>query len=449
MNTSNVSTDHHFMDLIQRERLARLPYGVIVLLCCLIGILGNSHVIHIFRRMPRKMTPSEAVIFNLALFDLITLVLFVAKEYERLRFVLYNRFEIICKITNYVGFTTGLASSLYVLVLSVYRHQRLYNPRSAQTTVTRIIIKLIACFIISAILSIPVPFVVGFQKFYVEDFQVNRCWIAEDQVIASLPEGYNIFLLALSCINCCIICVCNIRIAKVLHQSKLTIKNKVGASEMTTCNLAKTDITEHDVMKNVTEEKISKGENGKQNVDDVTSDSTSKKNKQEDGTAKSPSTTGTKGSNAIDVKDGGEDVSKTIAKDTEDVSNAIAKDVANSGDDVSKAIAKDVEDSGEDVSKAISFTITILLVTITIMISYILFLSLYMYVIYKRADPNFRIISVREDAFNTYATDIVCLNAVINPFVYFFSDRKYRIMIKSIYKRKQRIYDGSFRVKKF
>jgi hypothetical protein len=134
------------------------------------------------------------------------------------------------------------------------------------------------------------------------------------------------------------------------------------------------------------------------------------------------------------------------------IDKPLEKDTFNvppSEQNVDTHTAKDNNVEKEALSRSVIFTITILIVSITIMSCYFLFLILYMYMAVKRTDPSFRRMSIREDAFFTYATDIVAFNAVINPFVYFFSDWKYRKMYKSSYKKKLKMYESSFNVGHF
>lgn len=99
-----------------------------------------------------------------------------------------------------------------------------------------------------------------------------------------------------------------------------------------------------------------------------------------------------------------------------------------------------------ELQKSITFTVTILIISFTILLSYMLFLGLYLFVILKRKEPSFAFVSIQEDTFYSYATDIVSLNAVVNPFVYFFSDPTYRKYVKSLYIRKRKRFEGSFRL---
>ncbi|XP_062577956.1 neuropeptide Y receptor type 2-like [Saccostrea cucullata] len=422
MNVSNIALNQAYVDLVERERFARLPYGVLVLICFVIGIIGNSHVIHIFRKMARKKTPSELIIFVLALFDLVTLVLFIAKEYERMRYVMKNNFEIVCKISNYFGFAAGLSSSLFVLVLAIYRHQRLYNQGTTQTTVPNIIIKLVGCCVISALLSIPVPLIVGFQSFQVEGFQINRCWIAEEQFFASLPKVYFISLFVLSIVECIIIGVCYSRIAKILRRLKIAIT--VEGKQKDSCQREQTETS---IVLNTI---IDNGESS--------SERDQKSGNDKQGTQEKEIKDSTDVSTSQGVKDNRQKTEEKAEEKTNSTSLEGKRTLSTLSVESGHADEKNDGISGDEESESrnFRFTLTIFVISITIMLSYILFLSLYIFMVFKRSDSVFRIISVKEDAFYTYATDIVAVNAVIDPFVYFFSDKGYWEMVKSIYKRK-------------
>ncbi|XP_048755536.2 opsin Rh3-like [Ostrea edulis] len=441
MNTSRDTTDPGFLDLTYSERLARLPYSVLVLVLYFIGILGNSLVIHFFRRIQRKKTPSEAIILILAVCDLMTMLLFVSKEYERLRYVMDVKSEIACKITHYFGFSAGLASSFFVSVLAIYRHQRLYKSNTSQTTITRIFIYLFLCSLLSVVLCLPVPFIVGLQQFQVEGFQIRRCWFAEKQVVEFLPNVYIGCLLVWTFASCFIIGFCNFKIIRVLYQSNLTLPNTADRTEITTCNVDQTDMSMVTIEKETDDVKSRKCQQEMNDESKRTTQNTEHKTRI---VVSQPSI---EDPNVIQDRDEASVIDKTPENET--------LKLPTSGGNGKIHVSSDTKDAKDDegekvaLSRSITYTITILIVTVTIMVCYFLFLTLYMFMAFKRTDPSFRRMSIREDAFYTYATDIVAMNAVINPFVYFFSDRKYRNMYKSNHKQELRIYDGSFSVGQF
>ena len=433
MNTSisNDASETDYQELISTERIARLPYGILVLFCYVIGITGNSHVVHVFRSVPRKKTPSEAIILTLAIFDIITNVVFIFKEYNRLMFVMFDGNEVICKVSYFTGFVAGLASSFFVLVLAVYRYQRLFKRNTKESTVVIIVVKMIVCIIASAIISIPVVFVVGHQRFHIDRFTMYRCWIDEDQVHEDLPTIVFMFLLILASIVCGIVTFCNIRIINALKKSrinlaKLSDRKRMSMKELETkLDTVIIDRSELDSQVTVTDRPTSSGAqpNGPTTIN-------------------SPGDTTTPNINAPPKEDhkNGITSSQVAPKDENQASE-------NRDDDL--APTPDGSGRDEDLIKSIAFTITILVVSFTIMISYILFLSLYFYVIFKRKEPSFAYMSIKEDTFFTYATDIVSLNAVVNPFVYFFSDKKYRSYVLALYQRKEKRYQGLFRLTSF
>ena len=433
MNTS-ISTDASqtdYQELISKERIARLPFGILVLVCYVIGITGNSHVVHVFRSVPRKKTPSEAIILTLAIFDIITNVVFIFKEYNRLMFVMFDDNEVICKVTNFTGFVAGLASSFFVLVLAVYRYQRLFKRNTKESTVVVIVVKMIVCVIASAVISIPVVLVIGHQRFHIDRFTMYRCWIDEDQVHEDLPTIVFMFLLILASIVCGIVTFCNIRIINALKKSRSNLaklsdrKKRMSMKELETkLDTVVIDRSEFDSQVTITDKPTSSGAhpNGPTT------------------TTNSPGDTSTPNAPHKEDPNNGMTSPAVTPNDENQASE-------NRDDDL--APTPDGSGRDEDLIKSIAFTITILIVSFTIMISYILFLSLYFYVIFKRKEPSFAYMSIQEDTFFTYATDIVSLNAVVNPFVYFFSDKKYRSYVMALYKRKEKRYEGLFRLTSF
>lgn len=527
MNESSNSSVTDFQTLVHSERVARLPFGVLLLVFYAIGIIGNSHVIHIFRSLPRRKTPSEAIILVLAMFDIVTNLVFIFKEYNRMRFVLVDYNEFVCKLSNFSGFSAGLASAFFVLVLALYRYRRLFTPNTKETTVLFTVIKLVVCSLLAAVLSVPVLFIIGHQHFHIGAFTVKRCWVDEEQVYEELPTIYFFLLLCLSFFVSGITGFCNIRIIYALKNSKINLSKKVNADDKTIAHIelnAETVIerANFDSRMEATQPAPSESSNANDtattqpvvqnkpsntNGDCTKQQATSKEPPNtDDECAKQQATLNKSPNTCNDAPNTGDDSAKQQTTSMEQQPNMIGdtkqatsneleqlsankerakqqatqieptstsgngatnmgtrnnKDAASTRNEGSPY--KDEQQGNEnneqvsytrngkkneevELQKSITFTITILIISFTIMLSYMLFLGLFLFVILKRKEPGFAVISIQEDTFYTYATDIVSLNAVVNPFVYFFSDPIYRKYVKSIYIRKRKRFEGSFRL---
>lgn len=552
MNESSNSTMPDFQTLVHSERVARLPFGILLLVFYTIGIIGNSHVIHIFRNLPRRKTPSEAIILALAMFDIATNLVFIFKEYNRMRFVLVDNNEFICKLSNFSGFSAGLASAFFVLVLALYRYRRLFTPNTKETTVLFTVIKLLVCSLLAAILSIPVLFIIGHQNFHIGAFTVKRCWLDEEQVYEELPTIYFILLLCLSLFVSGISGFCNIRIIFALRSSKINLAKKGNAADKTTAHIglnAETVIEQTDFNSRLDATQTAPSESPKANDACKTRPVLENKPRNSDGdcakqqfTAKEqphsddecakqqatlnepPNSDGGAKQQASSNKaaNKGDDAKQQVdSNEAPDIGNDNAKQQPaslvqqphtnsdakqqptlndlkqqNTNEECAKQQAIQIkptnrsyinatildnrnnkdpafkqndgspygEEQGNEnndqmsytkngkkneeveLQKSITFTVTILIISFTILLSYMLFLGLYLFVILKRKEPGFAVVSIREDTFYSYATDIVSLNAVVNPFVYFFSDPTYRKYVKSLYIRKRKRFEGSFRL---
>lgn len=569
MNESSNNSMPEFQTLVHSERVARLPFGILLLVFYAIGIIGNSHVIHIFRNLPRRKTPSEAIILALAMFDIATNLVFIFKEYNRMRFVLVDNNEFICKLSNFSGFSAGLASAFFVLVLALYRYRRLFTPNTKETTVLFTVIKLLVCSLLAAILSIPVLFVIGHQNFHIGAFTVKRCWVDEEQVYEELPTIYFILLLCLSLFVSGISGFCNIRIIFALRSSKINLAKKGNAADKTTAHIglnAETVIEQTDFNSRLEATQTAPSKSPKPNDSCKTRPVFENKPRHSDGDCAKQQSTAKEQPHSDDEcakqqatlneppnSDGGAKQQASSNKapkkgDDDAKQQATSNEAANKGDDAKQQVdSNEAPDIGNDnakqqpaslvqqphtnsdakqqptlndlkqqntneecakqqaiqikptnrsyinatildnrnnkdpafkqndgspygeeqgnenndqmsytkngkkneeveLQKSITFTVTILIISFTILLSYMLFLGLYLFVILKRKEPGFAVVSIREDTFYSYATDIVSLNAVVNPFVYFFSDPTYRKYVKSLYIRKRKRFEGSFRL---
>lgn len=528
MNESSNSSVTDFQTLVHSERVARLPIGVLLIVLYAIGIIGNSHVIHIFRSLPRRKTPSEAIILALAMFDIVTNLVFIFKEYSRMRFVLFDNNELVCKLSNFSGFSSGQASAFFVLVLALYRYRRLFTPNRKETTVLFTVIKLVVCSLLAAVLSVPVLFIIGHQHFHIGAFTVKRCWVDEEQVYEELPTIYFVLLLCLSFFVSGVTGFCNIRIIYALKKSKINLWKKMNADDKTIVHIelnAETVIERADFDSRMEASHPSLNESSKANDAGKTPPvvqnkppNTNNDCAKQQGTSKEPPNT----DDECAKQEGTLNESPNTCNDAPNMGDGGAKQQASSmeqhpnmnGDTKQQATVNEQEqlttnkecakqqatqfepantsDNGAtnmgtrnnngaaftkkesspykdeqqgnenndqmpytktgkkneevEIQKSITFTITILIISFTIMLSYMLFLGLCLFVVLKRKEPGFAVVSFQEDTFYTYATDIVSLNAVVNPFVYFFSDPIYRKYVKSIYIRKRKRFEGSFRL---
>lgn len=104
----------------------------------------------------------EVIILVLVMFDIVINLVFIFKEYNRMRFVLVDNNEFICKLLNFSGFLVGLVFVFFVFVLVLYRYCCLFILNIKEIIVLFIVIKLLVCLFLVVIFSIFVLFIIGY-----------------------------------------------------------------------------------------------------------------------------------------------------------------------------------------------------------------------------------------------------------------------------------------------
>lgn len=148
--------------MVYLERVVRLFFGIFFFVFYVIGIIGNSYVIYIFCNLLRRKILLEVIILVLVIFDIVINLVFIFKEYNRMRFVLVDNNEFICKLLNFSGFLVGLVFVFFVFVLVLYRYCCLFILNIKEIIVLFIVIKLLVCLFLVVIFSIFVLFIIGY-----------------------------------------------------------------------------------------------------------------------------------------------------------------------------------------------------------------------------------------------------------------------------------------------
>lgn len=117
------------------ERMNRLPLGISITFLCLVGIVGNASVLHIFRKI-RQDSTYKVFMFMLALLDLLSSFAHLWKKAATIAYTSYDDSDIECRITYYCGFIVGSSSYFVVAVIAVERYKRICHPIMPQMSVS-------------------------------------------------------------------------------------------------------------------------------------------------------------------------------------------------------------------------------------------------------------------------------------------------------------------------
>lgn len=364
------------MDQESRVIMMRVPLTVvsIVLNCCC--IFGNTVVLHVFRRKYDRESNYRLFVLLLASFDMAISIFHVIKEQFRRRVVFFGGVSILCPIMNYVGHSIGMGNIFMVLFIAVERYKKICTPFKSQFTVKQSSVICAVAIFAGAILNIPIFIIFGTRSLTIGGFNATRCCMikAYDQNVLPVIHFGILNALVLSVVIVIVVIQCKIRVV-VLRQSAMKKKRKN--------------------FQEIREEKFTTSFTSSENTPD------------------------------------------TVVEDVETmqvsaITNPRSIKKLKNG---KKAALKSRSKTSSEENQAVRVTITFSIITALLIIS---FQALFMYHAVLAASrfvyPEDNI-SWNRDLFNIYFPDIATVNGALNPFVYFFTDLKFKKEVKSMFRR--------------
>lgn len=364
------------MDQESRVIMMRVPLTVVSVVFNVCSIFGNTAVLHIFRTKYDRESNYRLFVLLLASFDMAISILHVIKEQFRRRIVFFGGVTILCPIMNYVGHSIGMGTLFMVMFIAAERYKKICTPFQSQFTVRQSSIICAVAIFAGALLNIPIIIIFGTRSLTIGGFNATRCCMIKAYDQSLLPVIHFGFLnaLVLSIVTVIVVIQCKIR-AVILRQSAMKKKSK---------NF----------------QQFPKG------------------------TFTSPVTS----------------FSNTQDTTVETVETIQVSSVTNSGSmkefwNGKEVVSKSRSKALSEENQAIKVTITFSIITALLIIS---FQALFMYHAFLAASrlvhPDDHI-SWNRDLFNIYFPDICTINGALNPFVYYFTDTKFKMKVKSIFQR--------------
>ncbi|KAK3753613.1 hypothetical protein QZH41_004187 [Actinostola sp. cb2023] len=127
MNSSNDTNGLFFANMEYTFRVMRLALYPLVLVT---GIIGNVLVTLVFTmNRPRDLKPSvRYFILNLAISDLIVLVMFIPFDMAYMEMTVWVFGEVMCKLVNTLNYAFVTVSGTTLAAISMDRHRSIVYP---------------------------------------------------------------------------------------------------------------------------------------------------------------------------------------------------------------------------------------------------------------------------------------------------------------------------------
>ena len=370
---------------IINERLNRLPFGITILLLYILGIVGNSIVLHIFRKIQQDST-YKTFVFVLALLDLLTSVAHFCKEVATLVYTTYDDGEVECKITYFCGFIVGSSSYFVVFVIAVERYRRICNPLKPQMSVSTSKRVCMGCLSISVVTGIPFLFMMGNWYAKMDGQTVVQCLLGNRGDPKVWPFIYCLWYLVMAVI-----------FYVIIGFIQILIWRRILAHQSSRRKLTDGQNSRHENRSAACAESHNKNDNSK------------------------PISTNSEATHS--------EPNKSIQREGW---ITYQNDANKGGKFTTEKPSKDSQNTGRSEEDNIKITLTFCIITVLLMVSYTPHLAFNTYIAYQNYyDPQ---LNIDRSTFTLYSLlqHFVAINGILNPFVYFFNDQRFRNLVRDL-----------------
>lgn len=170
------------VNLTESERLALwdntrfksfLPSTVFMILCAVVGAIGNGIVIYIYGTRLHRKYAGRYFIPYLAVADLFALLVSVELHTVTNSFPVTNTLEKLCKWNYVIAFFATVLSIDILLIIAVQRYLKVCKPFKGQMTLFWRRFALSLCFMFSLALAVSAYFTFGLEKIYNKELNVT------------------------------------------------------------------------------------------------------------------------------------------------------------------------------------------------------------------------------------------------------------------------------------
>nr|XP_022316832.1 cholecystokinin receptor type A-like [Crassostrea virginica] len=164
---SNVSWDSLLDAWNQELSWTLLPTSVFLILCIVVGVVGNSLVIAIYGLKIRGAKERYFIPY-LALVDLLAVCETAGfNVYYNFRAVNYNNKEL-CRWSWFFGYLTVIMSTFILLVIAIQRYLKICKPFAKQMTLKWKRVAILCAFVGAVVIAAPITVTYGLDPVYSE-----------------------------------------------------------------------------------------------------------------------------------------------------------------------------------------------------------------------------------------------------------------------------------------
>ena len=215
-----------FVDPSQYGQMVRqLPFTVPFIVLSVIGIIGNGHTLYILRRYYGAFSSYKLILTYLVICDLCGCVGMISKEIgERIRYpvrYIEQYGKEFCIIPHYFGYFGSQWSMWFIVLISYDRYRAVCFPFSVSLSKKTINLVTIGMGFLCLCSSVPVLFLYGIRSFSIPSFQNGtECGIKDTLKSSYVPVIYFLILEAMTFVTFFFVSMFYYKIWREVHKAK-------------------------------------------------------------------------------------------------------------------------------------------------------------------------------------------------------------------------------------
>ena len=238
LDISATAASYSLRDFNEDMRQSVMPVTVIVGVECVIGVFGNLLVLLVFK-FSYKPSNFRYFVLCLCVTDLLCSLTTIPFEIVTHTYWFMYPNVHLCKTKSFLNMFTVCSECLCLVIISIDRYRKVCKPHGWQISERMALYSCLGLYVISAVLSVPVPFFWGLhveeRTFNNVTFNVTKCEKDQEFLYSSLPVYYTYSVYTIAGVFLIVMFVLYFKIAKVLFQQKrkTNVSSKAKLNECT------------------------------------------------------------------------------------------------------------------------------------------------------------------------------------------------------------------------
>lgn len=427
-NLTDLDTQQFWAEVEHEEIIKRIPVAVVVGLFSVVGIMGNFHILIVFSRNLNNFSTYHVMVSALAVSDLFVCATYLPVEITMVMKPFSFDYDLTCRLALLNSYVWGIWSAFLTVLIAVERYRRICYPVREQISCSTARKFCLVLFLIATFNAAPIGYIAGTHTVALSnDTNGYECFVSDDLKESYIPTGYFFFLLFEVLVLGFAIVLLYLPIRRAIQRSNTLRKHhaKISESETTQVSSGKTEESISRLSKSL---KYTENYDIPQiNIEDADKADINHSSDFQNIT-KMAANESTKESNSAQSEDKGPNTLKISLS----VSSVCSLDYSKPQATRSLSSNSLCSTRRFVINNAVTkVTIGLFLISIIFFVTLITFLVLTLLRIL--AEETLSGMSVTEAYIFLFGFELGYLNHVVNCFIYFYSDRRFRKEVQTMY----------------